>query len=314
MKTNLFRFFLVTLLLTTAGRRANALPEPVWTIKAEAPESSYYDPLHQILFVSNMVSGVPNEAKSIGYLQKFTSDGKLLDPGKPKWVENLRSPKGIRTYKDQLWVNTVDAILQIQIGGPDDGKVTRFPIKNEEGIPLCLNDLAIDPRDGTVYSSDFFGNRIFKIKDGVLSLFDNDPKLDSPNGLLVILESLYVVSSDLVIENGNMNFDKSPKKGTVSFYDLSEPKPKLHVSRARGFGMLDGLDVDPLGDLVTGDWNLAKVYRVNADFNPVEILDLKAKNNAANAADFSFIREKGLIVIPNTGEGKVEAFKYAELN
>jgi hypothetical protein len=151
-------------------------PAPLWNIADfEAPESAYYDPESNALFVSS-INGDMTAKDGNGYISRLTPDGTVVNR---RWVTGLNGPKGMRSVNGTLWVADIDEVVGIEIWS---GRITsRVAV---EGA-VFLNDLATAP-DGTVYVSDSQGFRIYAVSGGRSSVFvEGIDVVETPNGVLV---------------------------------------------------------------------------------------------------------------------------------
>ena len=150
---------------------------PIWDLKGDfaAPESAYYHAASNSVFVSS-INGQILDKDGNGYISRLSPDGKVVSA---KWVTGLNGPKGLRSVGNTLWVADIDEVVGIDIGS---GKITsRVKV---DGATF-LNDLATAP-DGTIYTSDSSGLRIYAVKDGKSSVFvEGADVVEQPNGLLV---------------------------------------------------------------------------------------------------------------------------------
>src|SRR5215510_5283511 len=130
---------------------------PLWNITTDfaSPESAYYHAGSNAIYVSS-INGQILDKDGNGYISKLSPDGKVVSA---KWVTGLNGPKGLRSVGNTLWVADIDEVVGMDIGS---GKITsRVKV---EGATF-LNDLATAP-DGTVYTSDSNGLKIYAVKDG----------------------------------------------------------------------------------------------------------------------------------------------------
>ena len=150
---------------------------PLWDLKGDfaAPESAYYDAASNSVFVSS-INGQILDKDGNGYISRLSADGKVVNA---KWVTGLNGPKGLRSVGGTLWVADIDEVVGIEIAS---GKITsRVKVEGAQ----FLNDLATAP-DGTIYTSDSSGLRIYAVKDGKSSVFvEGADVVEQPNGLLV---------------------------------------------------------------------------------------------------------------------------------
>lgn len=281
------RFFLVlTLLMAPNLGKAAKTPVQLWeaTEDMKTPESTYYDQQSGLVFVSN-VAGDPKTKDGKGWISKLSLSGKVLDG---KWVDGLHAPKGMRAAQGTLWVSNIDEVVAIDI---ESGKITQRI--NVPGANF-LNDIAIDDK-GSVYVSDTYGNKVFEIRNGVVTEFMPQMNFDGPNGLLFHKGNLVVAAWG--VEKG-----KRPAKGRLFKVNLRTGK-KRNITRRR-LGNLDGLELAKNGDFIVSDWTLGKVYRISKRGKVKELV-----SGIKNTADIANVQSRNLLLIPAMGEDRVVAFE-----
>ncbi len=179
---------IATLLLSATALTTNAQhslelireTEPVF----EFCEGFVPDPSGEFLYLTN-TQGNPVEADGKAYISKIDFDGNILEQ---KWVsEGMNAPKDICLYGRKLYVADLADVIEIDI---DQAKVTnRYTI---EGAHLNHN-VAVD-KHGSVYVSEMFSGRVYKITNGEISLYVDG--LSYTAGLLADGDDLYVLTSE----------------------------------------------------------------------------------------------------------------------
>ena len=76
-----------------------------------------------------------------------------------------------------------------------------------------------------------------------------------------------------------------------------------------GAGVIDGTRVDNSGNYIVSKWD-GQVYSVSPEGDVVEILDIMAEG--LNTADFEYLPEQNLLVIPTFLGNKVVAYRLNE--
>jgi sugar lactone lactonase YvrE len=269
-----------------APLRDHSLTELVWQTPDTflTPESVLYDRDRQVLYVTSFDNQYREDGEPTGYISRLGLDGTILDL---KWVDGLRAPTGIAILGNRLLTLERGTLTEIDI---DRGRVVaRHPVEGSE----FLNDLAVGP-DGAVYMSDTRpsnrpDSRIYRYKDGTVDVWLNEG-IDWSNGL-------YVHGNELLVGNSGDGF--------LTAVDLDTKRVRRIV--CLGARVLDGIRVDHKGNYLVSHWE-GQVYRVSPDGTPVEILDLLPEGQ--NTADFEYIPETGLIVIPTFVGNRVIAYRY----
>src|SRR5262249_39504386 len=147
----------------------------VWTVTdgMDSPESVYFDAASGLVFVSQ-IGGQAADRDGNGRISKLTVDGKVIASD---WITGLNAPKGLRSFKGTLYTADLDEIVGIDIAG---GRITSRVQIDIGGAGRFFNDLDV-AADGTIYTSDSFGNRIFAIKNGRASVFFEGDDIMLPN-------------------------------------------------------------------------------------------------------------------------------------
>jgi hypothetical protein len=294
-----FQFCCVLAVIVTASFAAaeemqatDSPPTEAWTVSTglENPESAYYDPVSKLIFVSN-VAGNPSEKDGRGWISKLDTSGKMIDA---QWVKGFNAPKGLRSYKDTLWVADIDELVAIDIGKGTVSKRVKI-----DGAKF-LNDVAID-NDGAVYVSDTFGQKIYKVVDGKPTVFAEGDQLEFPNGVLV--------HDDLLIVVGLGNTDKSTPgphfPGHIFSLDLATKKKELIAQQP--LGTLDGVELDGSGGYYVSDYAAGKIYRVSSDGAVTLLLE-----GFKGSADIGVADSVQLLLVPRMEENKVTAYKLSD--
>ena len=246
------------------------------------PESVCYDKKADVLYVSN-TSNKPNveiQALGNGFISKLSKDGKVINL---KWVTGINSPKGLGILGRKLYAADVTCVREIDI---DKGVVVKtYDAPNSE----FLNDISVDQDTKTVYISDMNKNKIFAIKDGKLELWLQSDSLKHPNGVFAEGDHLYVGTTQLSLGVIKVNF----KSKNISHY----------IDNTTG---IDGLVPDGNGNILISDW-FGTLHITNPTKPMIGLLDLRG--NATNIADFEYIKDLNLIVIPTFFNNRVIAYE-----
>ncbi len=265
----------------------------VWSVDTglKMPESAWYDAATKIVYVSN-IGTAPDKKDGSGYLSQYDAEGKLL---KEKWITGISAPKGIRGHGKRLVVSVVDAILVIDT---ERGAMAKtIPV---EGAKF-LNDVAVDA-DGNFYISDTGAGNIHRLDaEGKLTVIAKSPVTQSPNGLLVSGGNLLV--GGWAKEQGA---DGSTKvAGQLFALDLKTGEQTFITKEP--LGNLDGLELDGKGGYLVSDWFNGKVFHVTAEGKPSTLLSMKQ-----GTADFAYLPEKRLMILPRMMENKLTAYELVD--
>jgi hypothetical protein len=268
---------------------------PIWDLKGEfaAPESAYYHAPSNSVFVSS-INGQILDKDGNGYISRLSPDGKVISA---KWVTGLNAPKGLRSVGNTLWVADIDEVVGMDIGG---GTITsRVKV---EGATF-LNDLATGP-DGTVYTSDSSGLRIYATKDGKSSVFvEGADVVEQPNGLLVDGPRLILGTIGPAPQPGaapGRGRGAAPS-GHLYAFDLKTKQRTLVTSEA--VGGIDGIEPDGSGGLLVTDVIGQRLLHV-AKSGQVRVL----AKFSAGGADFGYIGAKRIAIVPFLFNNSVAAY------
>jgi len=266
------------------GMDANAIFEypgitKVWEIDQELrmPESAVYDNARNVLYISNFDRfSAPGQQ----FISKVTPEGKIISL---KWADGFFLPLGMSILKDKLYVVERKNLAEVDL---ESGKIlNRYPFPQ----PLFPNDLAID-KQGNIYISDSQKATIYKFSNGVFEVWLSGDSIDDPNGMFIHQNQLFIGNSG----------DHSIKR-----VDL---KTKQLLTYARfGEGIMDGIKMDKKGNLLLSIFE-GIIYRVTPSGEKTKMLHLPA----AQCADFEYVPEKNLLVIPGLQTNKVIAYQITK--
>jgi sugar lactone lactonase YvrE len=252
------------------------------------PESVLYDPKRDVLYVSNFDNrynaAATSEDQYTGYISKVGVDGMIEEL---KWVPNLHAPCGLGIHNDRIYTVERRSLTEIDI---DSGKIVkRYPIPGAD----FMNDLVIDSA-GHIYISDTSpsapaGSRIYRFKDGEVEVWTDSDEINRANGLYIHEDKLLV---------GNTG------DGCLKSIDLAGKN--IATIASLGAGVVDGIRVDGDGNYLVSHWE-GQTYIVTPQGEVTEILDTLP--DGLNTADFEFIREKNLLIIPAFVGNKVVAYR-----
>ena len=251
------------------------------------PESVIYDKQSDSIYISN-INGNPLELDENGYISRISVNGQILER---KWVTGLDAPKGLALHDNNLFVADVNKIWKISI--PDKKKI-HFLI-NDAGF---LNDLVAN-KDGSIFASDMFKNRIYRLKNDKLSIWKQSKLLESPNGLLIEGNQL-IVACWGKIKSGF----ETDVKGKLIKVNLESRQIKKFFS-SRPIGNLDGIVFNKNGGYLSTDWISGKLITINKK----GIVTATKKINEG-AADLEILMHRNLILVPMMKNNNLTAFEF----
>lgn len=291
------RFLLATgsaILATALPAFAQGTPKVAWELTEGivAPESAYYDAKSGNVYLSQIGEGGGKAKDGDGWISILKADGTMVTP---RWFSGLHAPKGMRASGGVLWVADIDRIVGISMQSGQTHAV------HEVAGAKFLNDVAVSPK-GVVYVSDMLDNTIYQIRGGKVSKLAAGVELDSPNGLLVNGDTLYIAGWGRDIQE---SFD-TLIPGHLLALDLRTRKiqPVTPVPT----GNLDGLELDGTGGFLVTDWIAGSVLRITAKGAVTSILDLPK-----GSADIAYLPKKKLLIVPQMLENKVTAYDLSKV-
>jgi hypothetical protein len=246
-------------------------------------ESVLKDPIRPVLYVTSFDNEYTQKPGPSGYISRLAMDGRILDH---RWVDSLNAPTGMDIWRDTLYVAEREDLLAVDLA---TGTVAgRWPIPD----PVFPNDLVIDG-EGTVYISDtrtgdWAESRIYRFKGRQFDIFANEG-ISRANGLWIHDGWLIVGSSG---------------DGLLKRVELSTGRIETIVSM--GAGIIDGIRVDRQGNYLVSHWE-GQVYRITPEGRVVQLLD--ALPLGWNTADFEYVPEENLLLIPTFLDNRVRAVR-----
>ncbi len=249
-------------------------------------ESAVYDKKRKVLYVSSFDNRYnPRATKDFtGYISKVNLDGEIEEL---KLVSDLFAPCGLGIYKDKLYTVERKHLTEIDI---KSGKVVkRYPIP---GVDFP-NDLTIDKK-GNIYISDTrpsnnAESRIYRFHKGKVEEWYNTWEIHRANGMYIKDNKLYVGNSG---------------DGTLKTIDIETKKVENVITL--GAGIIDGIRFDNDGNLLVSHWE-GQTYLITPGGDVTKILDtLPAR---MNSADFEFISEQNLLIIPTFSDNGLVAYR-----
>ena len=164
----------------------------MWRLETalDRPESAIFDAARNVIYVTNLV-GEGDVLDGDGYIAKISSEGAVLEE---RWIDGLNAPKGIAIAGNTLWASDINRLVEIDLDA--NAIVNTYSIDGD----AYLNDVSTHP-DGSVFVSDSRYSKIYRLTDGNLEVWLEDPQIQMPNGVHVIGDELVVVAGDATAEN-----------------------------------------------------------------------------------------------------------------
>ena len=263
----------------TEEKSASVKLDLVWQTDTvlRTPESVLADADGNVLYVSNMNSNMPANSGN-GFISKLDMEGNIIEL---KWAEGLNGPKGMGISGGNLFVADNDELVKIDLGTGEILEKVKI-----EGNP-GLNDVTVGD-DGSVYTSGYTANIIYKVKDGVVeSVFEGEDG-ENFNGLLWEPDRMMLITST---GSTFKAIDWATKNVTVFATDL-------------GHG--DGIVPIGNGDYITSDWR-GRVFYIPNDGDPITLLDTREEE--VNAADIDYIADENMLFVPTFYDNRLKAYK-----
>ncbi len=260
--------------------------EKLWKVEGLAqPESVVFDKVKNRLIVTN-INGHPTKDDGNGFLSLVSTDGKMI---KRDWVTGLDAPKGIALVGREL---IIADITRVHIVNADSGKLIK---SIQIAGAKFLNDVATS--NDSAWISDLMNHSIYNYKNGKVTLWLKDKRLNHPNGLLVDGKNLLVATW-----GEGMQSDFSTKvPGSLISVDLST-KAITALTNGKEIGNLDG--VVRIGNkIIVNDWITGAVYELEDGKKATKILSL-----ASGLADLS--ANGDTLYFPFMKNGTLEAYQY----
>jgi hypothetical protein len=240
----------------------------------KVPESVLLDAGNKILYASNIDGTDPWAKDGRGSIAKVGLDGKIINP---EWVKGLHAPKGMGLYKNMLYVADVDRVVLIDVTKGIIGQIIQ--VEGAGG----LNDISIN-KDGVVYVSDSKNKKLYRIENGVPSVFIEN--LKGPNGVLAHQQNLYI------LDNGGA-YKVNPDKTLSMITDGME-------------GGTDGIENVLGNDFIVSCWS-GVIYYLKADGTKEKLLDTREQK--INSADIAYDAVNRIVYVPTFWKNNIVAYK-----
>jgi sugar lactone lactonase YvrE len=262
--------------------------QPVWSASGlKMPESVEYDIKHDRYYASNINGGL-TEQDGNGSIALLDSKGKLIDP---EWVSGLHSPKGLALHKNRLYVADVKQLVVIDVITAKI--ISRYHADDSQ----VLNGITVS-EGGKVYISDWFGNSIYTLDDGELIVWLANDALESPNGLAIDKDYIYVASwGENLKEDFTTEMSGSIKKISLASQKIETIMPERWVN-------LDGISLYGKDKWLVSDFINGDILLIDRQGKIEKNIKIKK-----GTADFYHIFDKKLLVVPLLFDNQVVAYK-----
>ena len=289
MKTHLTLLAIGSAFVTLVLPAAAQAPKMLWELSKgiKAPESAYFDKETGNIYLSQVGEGGGLGKDGDGVISILKPDGTVVNP---RWFAGLNAPKGLRSAGGILWVADIDRLVGISIEN-----ATTHAIHEVAGAKF-LNDVAVTER-GSVLVSDMLASTIYALQGEKVSKVASGVELDSPNGLLVDGDTLYIAGWGRDIQD---SFE-TLTLGRLLALNLRTRKVQP-VTKAT-VGNLDGVELDGKGGFLVTDWIEGAVLHISAKGAVTSVLDLPK-----GSADIAYLPAKKLLIVPQMLENKVTAY------
>jgi len=276
------KIILIGLFILAASADDIAQAVKVWETEEifKGPESAAYDSVRGLLYVSNYTAGLkiggPYGNHSIA---KARPNGELIQL---HWIRNLTTPTGICVFKHKLYIVERFGVVEYDLKG--DSVSNKYYIKTSK----FLNDITVD-KDMNIYVSESDSDIIYRIKNGQVEKWIEDEAISRTNGILA---------------DGNKLIMGVISDSSIKAADLVT-KEIVEVAQLKS-GIIDGIKKCGNNYLVSHfEGNL---YLVSPGGKVAELLNTRTEK--INIADFEYIEDKGLIVIPSLSNNKLLGYHY----
>jgi sugar lactone lactonase YvrE len=243
-----------------------------------------YDPERDVLYVTSFDAQFAATPDFTGYISRIGLDGEIQEL---QWITDLNGPTGMAIHDDRLYVLERGYLTEIDI---DRGELReRYAIPGADFV----NDLIID-REGNMYITDTSPSsdaesRIYRFRDGEFDVWYGGDEINRANGIFL---------------HNNMLLVGNTGDGVLKGIDLDTKVVENIVGL--GAGVLDGIRVDDEGNYLVSHWE-GQTYLVSPSGEVVEVLDTMGQR--LNAADFEFVSERNLLIIPTFLGNRVVAYR-----
>ncbi|HSR17461.1 MAG TPA: hypothetical protein VLM39_05135 [Ignavibacteriaceae bacterium] len=280
MKT--VKVIFASFLILAASGILYAQPVKLWETGEiyKGPESAAYDSARGFLYVSNYTAGLKQgEQYGNNSIVKAKINGELIQID---WIKNITVPTGLCVFKDKLYIVERFGIVEYDLKG--DSVSNKYNIKTSN----FLNDITVDS-DTNIYVSESDTDVIYKIKNGIVEKWIEGKSISRTNGVLADGSKLIIgVISDSSIKSVNLI-----------------TKEIVRIAQLRS-GIIDGIKKCGSNYLVSHFEG--SLFLVSSDGKIKELINIR--NEKINIADFEYIEDQGLIIVPALYNNKLLGYHY----
>ncbi len=242
------------------------------------PETVAYDPSRKVFYVSSYDGFNPSQGEGKQSVARVSSDGKTVDL---TWATGLKNHAGLAVSGNKLYALEATNLVEVDI--PSAKLAKRTPVPGA----MFLNDLAVGP-GGAIYMSDSGTGVIYRCAGGHIEEWLKGPEIGRPNGL-------HVSGGELLVGN---NAD-----GRLKAVNLSTKA--VRTIAALGAGIIDGIETERDGSILVSH-NEGRLFRVSPAGQVTKLLDTSVPGQPI--ANFAFVPEMGLVVVPTWTDNRVVAY------
>lgn len=248
------------------------------------PETACYDRTHDCVYISNYDGYRPSRGQGYQSVSRLDLSSNKVDS---HWIKGLNNPMGMAVYGETLWVVEPNALVRINTNDPE--QIVRHVYEKATG----LNDIAVD-EEGNIFVSDFQAGIIFQVSQnrGTLQEWMRSDQVVRPNGI-------EVVSGHLIV---GCNGDSSVKS-----IDIETKKIKQTARFSEG--LIDGIEADSQGHVWISH-NEGRLYQIDPEQGITKMLD--STNKGIPLANFAYIPEKNLIVLPTFVDNRILIYRQSQ--
>lgn len=259
----------------------------VWSLDEglDWPESALYDAERGLIYVSN-IGGDPSEKDGNGYISTVSPEGDMIER---EWATGMNAPKGLALVSGTLYASDIDELVAVDASS---GEITdRYAA---EGATF-LNDVAAD-ENGVVYVTDSGTGRIHRLEGDTFSVWVDDPRIQSPNGIHLVDGEIVVAAADsTAAEPGQERYlhTISADGAEIEPYGSTDP-----------IGGLDAVEPDGRGGIFLSDWGGAVVMHYSPDDSVRTLVEL-----TQGTADLDYVQETQMLYLPVMVAGRLIAYE-----